>query len=43
MYVRAILIKQQLVINSMQSMYTNGNTNITEVCCTFGDDENGIK
>ena len=43
MYVRAILIKQQLVINSMQSMYTYSNTNITNSRSTIGDDENGIK
>ena len=43
MYVRGILINYQRQINSMQSMYTNGNINITEARCTFGDDENGIE
>jgi len=41
--VLAIFIRHQLKINSMQSMYTNGNIKITEARSTFGDDENGIE
>ena len=38
-----MLINHQVLINSMQSMYTNGNIKITEARSTFGDDENGIE
>jgi len=39
----AMLISHQLIINSMQSMYTNGNIKITEARSSFGDDKNGIE
>jgi len=38
-----MLINHQLLINSMQSMYTNGNIKITEARSSFGDDKNGIE
>ena len=38
-----MLINHQLLINSMQSMYTNGNIKITEARNSFGDDNNGIE
>ena len=38
-----ILIRHQWQINSMQSMYTNGNIKITEARNSFGDDKNGIE
>ena len=43
MLVLALLIYHIIIINSMQSMYTTSNINITNVRSTFGDDENGIE
>ena len=39
----AILKYQFMINNSMQSMYTTGNINITDSRNTFGSDEDEIK
>ena len=43
MLVLALLIYHIIIINSMQSMYTTGNINITDSRNTFGSDEDEIK
>ena len=43
MLVLALLIYHIILINSMQSMYTTSNINITNTRSAFGDDENGIE
>ena len=39
----ALLKYQFMIINSMQTMYTSGNINITDSRNTFGSDEDEIK
>ena len=39
----AILIYHLILTNSMQSMYTYSNINMTDARSTFGDDKNGIE